>query len=400
MKSAGINMEVDELDTGLLEKFGCMQTVDQADLVGQMRRLVGGEDAISESCARFYLEMSNWNVHGAVGHYFDLNSGGGADRGRQNHSSSSLLSGPETAPPPTSINGVSGPFQPSSSPTRPVVSAAGFVPSTMSTATTSTRPLPAMKFDRDETVGEGESVPPSTHFKKTWRLSNPGPDSWPPGCSLRFAGGSHIENDAVNDRLELPPLGTNCSAEVSLRMRSPDQPGMYESRWQMVTPEGAYFGDTIWVILSVEHSGTLALTQQMDQFHDLGKSSRERLSGHGAGSGGASESSVNALPEIGSSSSSPTIVIDCAGANNLNPFSHHQHLQQQQAKVLFQQRPSSPTDQGQGVVNARELLLYRTLASSTDGGGDDAHYPQHHRSGGAGEDRRDPRNHDDEELME
>ena len=37
-----------------------------------MRRLVGGEDVISESSATFYLEMSNWNVSQAVGHYFDL----------------------------------------------------------------------------------------------------------------------------------------------------------------------------------------------------------------------------------------------------------------------------------------------------------------------------------------
>jgi hypothetical protein len=37
-----------------------------------MRRLVGGEDVLSESSAVFYLEMSNWNVASAVGHYFDL----------------------------------------------------------------------------------------------------------------------------------------------------------------------------------------------------------------------------------------------------------------------------------------------------------------------------------------
>jgi UBA-like domain len=37
-----------------------------------MRRLVGGEDVLSESSAAFYLEMSNWNVSQAVGHYFDL----------------------------------------------------------------------------------------------------------------------------------------------------------------------------------------------------------------------------------------------------------------------------------------------------------------------------------------
>ena len=54
-------MEVDEIDTGLLEQFGSLQTVDHADLVRQMRKLVGGDESISEAIARFYLEMSNWN---------------------------------------------------------------------------------------------------------------------------------------------------------------------------------------------------------------------------------------------------------------------------------------------------------------------------------------------------
>ena len=42
-----------------------------------------------------------------------------------------------------------------------------------------------MLFMRDITVGEGESIPPSTQFTKTWRVQNPGPDIWPPGCVLR-----------------------------------------------------------------------------------------------------------------------------------------------------------------------------------------------------------------------
>ena len=34
--------------------------------------------------------------------------------------------------------------------------------------------LPSMELLRDITVGEGESVPPSTRFVKTWRLKNNG----------------------------------------------------------------------------------------------------------------------------------------------------------------------------------------------------------------------------------
>ena len=43
-----------------------------------------------------------------------------------------------------------------------------------------------MVFLLDVTVGEGESVPPSTKFTKTWRVQNPGPYIWPPACVLRY----------------------------------------------------------------------------------------------------------------------------------------------------------------------------------------------------------------------
>merc|ERR1711981_591438 len=71
--------------------------------------------------------MSNWNVHAAVGHYFDLNGGGAG--------------------------------------------ASGYMPLT----------LPSMTFVRDVTIGEGESVPPSTDFTKTWTVLNSGNEPWPEG---------------------------------------------------------------------------------------------------------------------------------------------------------------------------------------------------------------------------
>ena len=43
-----------------------------------------------------------------------------------------------------------------------------------------------MVFVKDITIGEGESIPPNTTFVKTWRVQNPGPDRWPPGCILRW----------------------------------------------------------------------------------------------------------------------------------------------------------------------------------------------------------------------
>ncbi len=68
-------------------------------------------------------------------------------------------------------------------------------------------------------------------------------------------------------------LGPWQETDLSLRMRSPQEPGIYESQWRMATHGGDFFGDIIWVILTVEPTGTLALTQQLNNFHALGGSS-------------------------------------------------------------------------------------------------------------------------------
>ena len=55
-------------------------------------------------------------------------------------------------------------------------------------------------------------------------------------------------------------------------MTSPCTPGIYESKWRMSTATGNYFGEQIWVIISVEVAGTMAITQQMSKLDELGMS--------------------------------------------------------------------------------------------------------------------------------
>ena len=53
---------------------------------------------------------------------------------------------------------------------------------------------------QDITIGEGESIPPSTTFTKTWRIRNSGVENWPAGCSLRFTDGDQLSTyTQVND---------------------------------------------------------------------------------------------------------------------------------------------------------------------------------------------------------
>lgn len=53
-------------------------------------------------------------------------------------------------------------------------------------------------------------------------------------------------------------------------MCSPFKSGIYQGQWRMSTATGQFFGEVIWVIISVAEGGLLGLTQQMDSFHSLG----------------------------------------------------------------------------------------------------------------------------------
>ncbi|KAK2851680.1 hypothetical protein Q5P01_007956 [Channa striata] len=113
---------------------------------------------------------------------------------------------------------------------------------------------PCMSFVKDVTIGEGESVPPDTTFTKTWRIQNTGVESWPPGVCLKYVGGDqfgHINMVMVRS------LDPQEMADVSVQMHSPVSPGMYQGQWRMCTATGLYYGDVIWVILSVEVGGLL-----------------------------------------------------------------------------------------------------------------------------------------------
>ncbi|XP_072886417.1 protein ILRUN isoform X2 [Hemitrygon akajei] len=122
---------------------------------------------------------------------------------------------------------------------------------------------PSMSFVEDVTIGEGESVPPDTQFTKTWRIQNTGTEQWPPGVSLKYVGGDQFGHVNMVMVRSLEPQEVT---DVSVQMRSPTTPAMYQGQWRMCTATGLYFGDVIWVILSVEIGGLLGVTQQLSSF--------------------------------------------------------------------------------------------------------------------------------------
>ncbi|CAD7090510.1 unnamed protein product [Hermetia illucens] len=59
-----------DIDSNLLQQFSCLGTTDHEDLIDNFQRLL--DNQLSKETARFFLEMSNWNLQTAVCCYLDF----------------------------------------------------------------------------------------------------------------------------------------------------------------------------------------------------------------------------------------------------------------------------------------------------------------------------------------
>ncbi|KAJ8979587.1 hypothetical protein NQ317_019475 [Molorchus minor] len=129
--------------------------------------------------------------------------------------------------------------------------------------------LPSMALVSDPVASETESIEPNVWvllFQKTWHLCNNGTETWPSGCYAQCSDGDNLGGS----RVYLPCLQPGEGMHLSVNMTGPSVPGIYQSKWRLCTPKGAYFGDPMWAIVTVVEEGTIALTQQLSHFNELG----------------------------------------------------------------------------------------------------------------------------------
>ncbi|XP_044258652.1 protein ILRUN [Tribolium madens] len=128
--------------------------------------------------------------------------------------------------------------------------------------------LPSMALVQNPVASESESIEPNTSFQKVWHMFNNGTEQWPQGCYAQCSDGNNLNGG----RVPVPALKPSEDTHLTVRMTSPPSPGVYQSKWRLCTEKGAYFGDPMWVIVTVVEEGTMALTQQLSSFSELGAS--------------------------------------------------------------------------------------------------------------------------------
>ena len=119
------------------------------------------------------------------------------------------------------------------------------------------------RFIADATP-DGSKIRMGSTFQQVWVLRNPGPYSWPAGCSVRFVGGDNMLNvdekhpSSVGDIAQaLQSNSINRVVEVNeelafwVTMKAPQRPGKAISYWRLKAADGTAFGHKLWCDIDV-----------------------------------------------------------------------------------------------------------------------------------------------------
>jgi hypothetical protein len=156
---------------------------------------------------------------------------------------------PSDTPPPTDTPAAPTPtaVPPTATPVPPTPTA---VP-----PTAVPQPCDWAEYTGDVTVKDGTTFSPQKEFTKTWRIKNIGTCSWTADYDLVFVSGNRMEASkaiALDDRVK-----PGQTAELSVDLVAPSDPGDYTGRWMLRNADGELFGiganrdKPFWVTIKV-----------------------------------------------------------------------------------------------------------------------------------------------------
>ena len=97
---------------------------------------------------------------------------------------------------------------------------------------------------------DGTGMNQGAGFRKTWRVKNTGTCTWTSDYSFVFVSGDQMSGQNIYVPANVAPGQT---VDLSVDLIAPNGEGTYRGYWQMRTPYGYNFGETIWVKVRVRH---------------------------------------------------------------------------------------------------------------------------------------------------
>jgi hypothetical protein len=101
----------------------------------------------------------------------------------------------------------------------------------------------------DVTVSDGTPFTAGAAFRKTWRIKNVGESTWTTSYALVYIDGARMEApDLVRLPTEVKPGEV---VDISVDLVAPGDVGLYRGFWKMLTSEGSFFDDAVYVEIEV-----------------------------------------------------------------------------------------------------------------------------------------------------
>ena len=109
-----------------------------------------------------------------------------------------------------------------------------------------------MVFVSDVTITDGHVVTRGEQFRKIWRVQNTGSCTWTPNYTFVFVSGDQMSGRNISVPMNVAP---GAQVDLAVDMVAPANDGTYRGYWQMRSPLGQNFGETIWAKIRVNGGG-------------------------------------------------------------------------------------------------------------------------------------------------
>jgi Ig-like domain-containing protein len=106
-----------------------------------------------------------------------------------------------------------------------------------------------LTYLQDLTIPDSTAVSPGQAIDKQWLVTNSGTCDWDGRYRLKLVNGDAL--GALTEQA-LYPARAGTQATLRILFAAPQAPGAYQSAWQAVGPDGAVFGDAVYIQIIVQ----------------------------------------------------------------------------------------------------------------------------------------------------
>jgi hypothetical protein len=106
-----------------------------------------------------------------------------------------------------------------------------------------------LMYVKDVTIPDNTVMVAGETFTKTWQVQNTGGCAWAPGFKFSLVGGDAMSGQTLT---VTQPVPVGSKTELSIDMVAPnDKAGVIQGSWRMSDNAGAFFGETLWVKITM-----------------------------------------------------------------------------------------------------------------------------------------------------